>query len=74
MNDFIVLQATPDMLSSMPYETYILFGLLTYVGAAFVWYFVPETRRLTLEETDIRYLDIRGHGTGGSGEAAGGQG
>ncbi|PSR75621.1 general substrate transporter, partial [Coniella lustricola] len=50
MNNFIVGQVTPDMLAAMPYGTYILFGLLTYMGAAFIWFFVPETKRLSLEE------------------------
>lgn len=34
----------------MTYGTYILFGVLTYIGAAFVWFTVPETKRLSLEE------------------------
>jgi len=50
MNNFIVGQVTPDMLEGITYGTYILFGLLTYLGAAFIWFFVPETKRLTLEE------------------------
>lgn len=50
MNNFIVGQVTPDMLDGITYGTYILFGLLTYMGAAFIWFFVPETKRLTLEE------------------------
>jgi len=37
----------------MSYGTYILFGILTYLGAAFVWFYVPETKRLTLEEMDV---------------------
>ncbi|CAN8100976.1 unnamed protein product [Discula destructiva] len=53
MNNFIVGQVTPDMLAAMPYGTYILFGLLTYLGAVFIWFFVPETKRLTLEEMDV---------------------
>ncbi|EGO55371.1 hypothetical protein NEUTE1DRAFT_85607 [Neurospora tetrasperma FGSC 2508] len=53
MNNFIVGQVTPDMLKAIPYGTYIIFGLLTYMGAAFIWFFVPETKRLTLEEMDI---------------------
>lgn len=53
MNNFIVGQVTPDMLTAMPYGTYILFGLLTYLGAVFIWFFVPETKRLTLEEMDV---------------------
>ncbi|KAK3347879.1 general substrate transporter [Neurospora tetraspora] len=53
MNNFIVGQVTPDMLNAIPYGTYIIFGVLTYMGAAFIWFFVPETKRLTLEEMDI---------------------
>ncbi|KAJ2902814.1 hypothetical protein MKZ38_000095 [Zalerion maritima] len=52
MNNFIVGQVTPDMLAEIKYGTYILFGLLTFIGAGFVWFFVPETKRLTLEEMD----------------------
>jgi hypothetical protein len=53
MNNFIVGQVTPNMLSAISYGTYIIFGLLTYLGAAFIWFYVPETKRLTLEEMDI---------------------
>lgn len=49
-NNFIVGQVTPDMLTNITYGTYIIFGLLTYTGAAFIWFFVPETKRLSLEE------------------------
>jgi hypothetical protein len=38
------------MLEGITYGTYILFGLLTLIGAAFIWFFVPETKRLSLEE------------------------
>ncbi|KAL2875206.1 hypothetical protein SGCOL_009640 [Colletotrichum sp. CLE4] len=53
MNNFIVGQVTPDMLTSINYGTYVLFGLLTYLGAAFIWFVVPETKRLSLEEMDL---------------------
>ncbi|KAJ4292855.1 hypothetical protein N0V88_005513 [Collariella sp. IMI 366227] len=53
MNNFIVGQVTPDLLEKITYGTYILFGVLTYMGAAFIWFFVPETKRLTLEEMDV---------------------
>ncbi len=58
MNNFIVGQVTPDMLSGISYGTYIIFGLLTYMGAAFIWFFVPETKRLTLEEMDIVFGSV----------------
>jgi len=53
MNNFIVGQVTPDMIAGITYGTYLLFGILTFCGAAFVWFFVPETKRLTLEEMDV---------------------
>lgn len=33
--------------------TFIIFGVLIFMGAGFVWFFVPETKQLTLEEMDI---------------------
>ena len=33
--------------------TYLIFGILTFIGAGFIWFFVPETKRLTLEEMDV---------------------
>ena len=38
------------MLENITYGTYILFGVLTTLGAGFIWFFVPETKRLSLEE------------------------
>ena len=52
MNNFIIGQITPDLLSDITYGTYILFGMVTTLGAAFIWFLVPETKRLTLEEMD----------------------
>lgn len=43
------------MLEKIGYGTYIIFGLLTFLGAGFIWFFVPETKRLTLEEM-VRFL------------------
>lgn len=58
MNNFIVGQVTPDMLENLTYGTYIFFGLLTSMGAVFIWFFVPETKGLTLEEMDILFGSI----------------
>jgi len=41
------------MIESISYGTYLLFGCLTFLGAGFVWFYVPETKRLTLEEMDV---------------------
>ena len=45
MNNFIVGQVTPDMITHLKYGTFILFGVLISMGAAFIWFFVPETKR-----------------------------
>ncbi|KAK8185495.1 general substrate transporter [Phyllosticta paracitricarpa] len=55
MNNFIIGQITPDMLNGITYGTYIFFGLLTFGGAAFIYFVVPETKELTLEEMDILF-------------------
>jgi len=52
MNNFIIGQITPELLENITWGTYVLFGLVTTLGAAFIWFFVPETKRLTLEEMD----------------------
>ncbi|KKK25164.1 MFS sugar transporter [Aspergillus ochraceoroseus] len=52
MNNFIVGQVTPDMLSGIKYGTYIFFGLITTLGALFIAFLVPETKQLSLEEMD----------------------
>ncbi|EXJ66586.1 uncharacterized protein A1O5_10256 [Cladophialophora psammophila CBS 110553] len=53
MNNFIVGQVTPDMITGITYGTFILFGLLITIGAGFIWFFVPETKQLSLEEMDL---------------------
>ncbi|KXT03881.1 hypothetical protein AC578_8958 [Pseudocercospora eumusae] len=55
MNNFIVGQVTPDMLTGMTYGTYLFFGILTFIGAAFIWWFFPETKNLSLEEMDVLF-------------------
>jgi hypothetical protein len=46
------------MLNSMRYGTYIFFGALTTLGAGFIYFFVPETKSLTLEEMDILFGSV----------------
>lgn len=53
MNNFIIGQVTPSMLAHMTYGTYIFFGVITALGAVFIVFFVPETKKLSLEEMDV---------------------
>ena len=55
---FIVGQVTPDMLTHLTYGTYIFFGMLTFGGAAFIWWFFPETKGLSLEEMDTIFGSV----------------
>lgn len=41
------------MITGITYGTYLIFGILTFMGAGFIYFFVPETKRLTLEEMDV---------------------
>jgi len=58
MNNFIVGQVTPLMIKRLTYGTYIFFGLLTFMGAAFIWIFFPETKGLSLEEMDMLFGSV----------------
>ena len=58
MSNFIVGQITPIMLQKIEYGTFIFFGVLTFGGAAFIWFGVPETKRLTLEEMDVLFGSV----------------
>lgn len=58
MSNFIVSQITPVMLDKLQYGTFIFFGSLILGGALFVKLFVPETKRLTLEEMDLIFGSV----------------
>ncbi|KAF8558153.1 general substrate transporter [Imleria badia] len=60
MNNFIVGQVTPTMLTHLTYGTFIFFGVFSFLGGVFVLFFVPETKGLTLEEMDEVFGDREG--------------
>ena len=62
LNNFAIGQATPDMVAAMSYGTFIFFGVVCFLAAGFVWWFVPETKNLTLEEMDEIFGDEAGTG------------
>ncbi|KAL8872296.1 MAG: hypothetical protein Q9174_002054 [Haloplaca sp. 1 TL-2023] len=58
MSIFPVGQITPDMLESIKYGTFLFYGFMTLAGAIFLWFGVPETKRLTLEEMDLVFGSV----------------
>ncbi|KAJ5309362.1 uncharacterized protein N7443_001823 [Penicillium atrosanguineum] len=61
LNNFAIGQATPPMVTSMTYGTFIFFGLICFIGALFIYFAVPETKNLTLEEMDEVFGDEAGN-------------
>jgi len=44
----------------MRFGTFIFFGIMCFLAAGFVWWFVPETKNRTLEEMDEIFGDPAG--------------
>ncbi|KAJ3796872.1 general substrate transporter [Lentinula aff. detonsa] len=52
MNNFIVGQVTPDMITHLGFGTFVFFGVFSLMGGFFIMFFVPETKGVTLEEME----------------------
>ncbi|KAH9939500.1 general substrate transporter [Amylocystis lapponica] len=52
MNNFIVGQVTPTMLTHIGFGTFVFFGTFSFLGGLFILFLVPETKGLSLEEMD----------------------
>lgn len=56
--NFVVAQAVPRMLESVGdhgYGTYFVFGSFCFSMFAFVWFFIPETKGVSLEKMDALF-------------------
>lgn len=51
---YVIAQITPIMLDRITYGTYLVFGVASFIMAAWVYVFIPETTGYPLE--DIKYL------------------
>ncbi|KAH8885273.1 quinate permease [Thozetella sp. PMI_491] len=47
--NLVITKATPYMISSIGYGTFLFFAAMMVLGAAYVWFFVPETKGVPLE-------------------------
>lgn len=52
--------STPDFVAAAPYGAYIFLGAMCVLGAAYVFWLVPETKGRTLDELDEMFADNSG--------------
>ncbi|KAK5688569.1 hypothetical protein LTS10_000547 [Elasticomyces elasticus] len=50
--NFVIARSVPYMISNISYGTYFVFASMTTIGIFWVFFFVPETKGLTMEEMD----------------------
>ena len=50
--------STSPFISTSNFGAFIFFGCITSLGAIFVYFFVPETKGLTLEEMDEVFGEV----------------
>ncbi|KAK7547710.1 general substrate transporter [Phyllosticta citricarpa] len=53
--NFVVARATPNMIATVGrsgYGTYLIYGSFSFSMFVFVWFFIPETKGLSLERMD----------------------
>lgn len=53
MNNFIIAFIVPPMINGIGWGMYLFFAVWLFIGALFIWFFVPETKGKTLEEMDL---------------------
>ncbi|EJD42305.1 general substrate transporter [Auricularia subglabra TFB-10046 SS5] len=56
--NFIISRFTPQMFLTMGYGVYFFFAALMVLSIAFVYFFIPETKSVPLEQMD-RLFDVR---------------
>lgn len=52
---FIISRTTPYMITSLGYGTYMFFGSLMVIMGFWAFFFIPETKGLTLEDMDTLF-------------------
>lgn len=53
--NFVIARSVPYMISNIGYGTYFVFASCLTVSIAFVYFFMPETKGLSLEEIDVLF-------------------
>jgi MFS family permease len=59
--NFVIGLATPPMLSTIKWGTYIFFAAFCLLALAFTYFFIPETAGKSLEDMDLVFGDTAAH-------------
>ena len=52
-----ITRATPNMITNMGWGVFLMYAILTYVGVAFIWLCMPETKVCTMKSRELRRED-----------------
>ncbi|ERT01380.1 sugar transporter [Sporothrix schenckii 1099-18] len=55
LGQFVVVYSLPYMVNSIQYGTYLFYAAWIVVGFVFTYFFVPETKGVTLEDMDLLF-------------------
>lgn len=55
LGQFYTSYAVGYMLRDITYGTFLFFGSMTVIGALYVWFFLPETQGVSLEDMDALF-------------------
>ncbi|KAJ5553231.1 hypothetical protein N7494_002609 [Penicillium frequentans] len=53
--NFVIARSTPYMISNIGFGTYFVFAACTTLAVPFVWFMIPETKGMKLEEVDALF-------------------
>ena len=54
---FVIVYSTPYMIVGITYGTFLFFASSVVVGIVVVYFFLPETKNLSMEEMDILFTN-----------------
>ncbi|KAK7408941.1 hypothetical protein QQX98_008885 [Neonectria punicea] len=60
LGQFIVVYSTPYMIESISFGAFLFFGSMTVIAFGFVYFCVPETKGVSLEDMDILWEETTG--------------
>ena len=55
LGQFMIAYSTPYMITGIQYGVFLFFGTSVVIGVTFVFFFLPETKEVALEDMDIMF-------------------